>query len=165
MSPDRKRGANPTRKDFKLFDKASKAWTDFADDAQYHRWAQAANGLSAKGWKPAQVIERLWVVRKMTPPPSMTGETAFQMAVAADAAERARTATSRRAHIPDRDELEFHASVMQTAALTDEQVVVRVPGFSMDNLPPHIFPADPKLPYYADPVTLAIAFMRQAERK
>ncbi|MBI2599963.1 hypothetical protein HYW43_03520 [Candidatus Daviesbacteria bacterium] len=146
MSPDRKVAKGPSRKDLRRFDEASRRWDDYRNDKQFHIWAKAANVLNAKGYRPEQVIERLWKVRNIIPDAGMTPARAFQMAVAADAAEKARKARKARSirpHVPDYDELMFHGSLIQTAVLTGEQVVVRGGReFTMSQLPHDIFPAD-----------------------
>lgn len=62
------------------------------------------------------------------------------------------------------EELAFHASVMQTAMLTGEQIVIRGTGFRMANLPLHVFPTDPRRPFHVDPVVLAMVEMQGRER-
>ncbi len=146
-------GRGPNIRDLRRFDKASLE-IDPTDDEQYRGWAKAAQRLSDKGWKPKQVIERLWTLRPDFRTPGLSPEVAVGIAVQEQRGQGRETIGP---EITLHDEIEFHGSIIQTAALMGEQVVVRGRRPSMEDLPSHVYPAERRWPGYVDPVVFASA--------
>lgn len=74
-------GNGPTIEDLQVFDDVSLATTNFGDDKQWAKWTQVAQVLSDKGWKPEQVITRLWTLRPECRTPGLSAEEAARIAI------------------------------------------------------------------------------------
>lgn len=139
------RRQQPTAAEIARFEAACEFLDDPNDPKQFDKWAKEAQKISDRGWNPAQVISALWNARPEFRTEGLTPKQAEE-ALLKEQAERqqAEASVAARLLMASMPEIEFHGAIIQQAAVTGRQIVVRGiiephPG----NLPSHVPPANP----------------------